>query len=272
MQAKIQEKTKAALPTGLDSIIALADQSLAKNGVDPSFMGDLNREDQSGVLYKRRIRQVISKFARYFDSITVYQKEDCRLMLDLLRIWVENNRGDTVRMTGEEGTDEFFKVSEDIFTPEYDVEIEEAPLSSDEKQETAMLLSNQASLFLQVGMQAEGKVFANEALQFMRLDGDVRNRLSKALAPQDDPRIMMLQQQIQQLQTLIQSGQVDKTKSETQKNLATAAKTMKDANLTEAQLPKTHAETIRILEEAKRTAIQAHSMGSGTSQQQNVTH
>lgn len=255
---KIQEKTKAALPTGLENIIALADQSLNKNGVDPAFMGDIGKDDQSGVLYKRRIRQVISKFARYFDSITMYQKEDCRLMLDLNRIWVENNRGATVRMTGEDGSDEFFTISEDILAPEYDVVIQEASMSTDEKQETAAILNTQANLFLQVGMQPQGLAFASEALQFMRLDGDVRDRLVRSLQPGEDPRIMQLQQQIQQLQSLIQSGQVDKTKSETQKNLATAAKTMKDANISEANLPKVHAETIKTLEEAKRTAMETH--------------
>lgn len=256
---KIQEKTKGALPTGLENIIALSDQSIAKNGVDPAFLGDIGKEDQSGVLYKRRIRQVISKFARYFDSITMYQKDDCRLMLELNRIWVENNRGATVRMTGEDGSDEFFVVSEDILAPEYDVVIEEAALSSDEKQETAVMLSGAAFNLLDVGQVQQGLSFLSESLQFYRLDGDIRDRLSKALQPQEeDPRIAMLQQQIQQLQSLIQSGQVEKTQSETQKNLATAAKTMKDANVSEAQLPKVHAETIRTLEEAKRTAIETN--------------
>jgi hypothetical protein len=257
-QAKIQEKTRAALPTGLENIIALADQSLNRNGVDPAFMGDIGKEDQSGILYKRRIRQVISKFARYFDSITMYQKEDCRLMLDLIPIWVENNRGAVVRMVGKDGIDEFFQLSEDKLAAEYDIDIQEAALSSDEKQETAVMLSQAAFNLLGVGQVPQGLSFLGESLQFYRLDSDVRDRLSKSLKPQQDPQIMQLQQQMQQLQQYIQSGQVDKTKSETQKNMATAAKTMKDADLTEAQLPKTHAETIKTLEEAKRTAVEAN--------------
>ena len=68
----------------------------------------------------------------------------------------------------------------------------------------------------------------------------------------------MLQQQVQELQQFIQSGQLEKTQSETQKNLATAAKTMKDANVSEAQLSKIHAESIRTLEEAKRTASEVN--------------
>jgi len=57
------------------------------------------------LLYKRRIRQVVSKFARYFDSGTLYQKEDARLCADLIRVWVENNRGEWIRITGPDGAE-----------------------------------------------------------------------------------------------------------------------------------------------------------------------
>lgn len=265
---KIQEKGKGALPTGLENIISLADQSISKNGVDPAFLGDITKDDQSGVLYKRRIRQVISKFARYFDSITIYQKENLRLLLDLNRIWVENNRGATVRMTGEDGSDEFFIVSEDILAPEYDVVIQEAAMSTDEKQETANTLNQTGLSLLTVGQVPQGLAFLAQALQFARLDGDVRDILTKALQPQqEDPRVAMLQQQVQELQEFIKTGQVEKTQSETQKNLATAAKTMKDADISVAQLPKVHAETIKTLEEAKRTAVETNFTRTHASQE-----
>lgn len=258
MAGKIQEKTKAALPTGLENIIALSDQSINKNGVDPAFMGDIEKHDQSGVLYKRRIRQVISKFARYFDSITLYQQDDCRLMLDLLPVWVENNRGAVVRMTGEDGADEFFQLSEDKLAPEYDVDIQEAALSVDEKQETAVMLSQAAFNLIGAGQVPQGLSFLGESLQFYRLDGDVRDRLSKSLQPQPDPQVQALQKQMQQMQQYIQSGQVDKTKSETQKNVASANKLMSETGMSGAKFTKTHAETIKTLEEAKKTAVESN--------------
>lgn len=268
---KIQEKTKAALPTGLENIIALADQSLAKNGVDPSFMGDISRDDTSGVLYKRRIRQVISKFARYFDSITLYQKEDCRLLLDLIPIWVENNRGATIRMVGKDGSDEFFTLMEDNLAPEYDVDIQEASLSTDEKAETAVMLTQAGFNLIGAGQAQQGLSFLAESLQFYRLDGDVRDRLAQALQPQENPQVLQLQQQLQKIQEYIQSGEVDKTKSETEKNYAMAEKTkaeipghlikasgaIKQGNVTDAQVAKVHAETVKTLEEAKRTSIES---------------
>lgn len=257
---KIQEKAKAQLPTGIESILQLSEANISQNGVDPSFMGNIEKEDQSGILYKRRIRQVIAKFAQYMDSITLYQMQDARLMADLIRVWVENNQGEWVRITGPDGAEDFMQIVQDMLAPEYDVTIQEASQSSDEKQETAILLSGFGDKLMVAGDVQAGKSFLAESLDFMRIDGDVRNRLKEKLQPKDqiDPQqFMLMQQQLQELQQYIQSGQAAKTESETRKNLATAAKTLKDADLTEAQIPKTNAETVRTLEEAKRTAVEA---------------
>lgn len=257
---KIQEKTKGALPTGLDGIITLSEQNISQNGVDASFLGDIGKEDQSGLLYKRRIRQVISKFARYFDSDTLYQKEDARLMGDLIPIWVQNNKGTMIRITGDDGADEFIQLTEDLLCPEYDVTIQEASQSSDEKQETATMLQQTGMNLLSAQLQQQGLGFLRESLQYQRIDGDVRSRLSEILAPQqqvDPQQFQQMQQQLQMLQEYIKSSQVEKTKSETEKNYATAAKTLKEADLTEASIPKAHADTIRTLADADKTVREA---------------
>lgn len=257
---RIQEKAKAALPTGLEGLIQLCDANMQQNGVDPQFLGNTQGNDDSGIKYKRAIKQVISRFARYFDSITLYQKDDARLCGDLYRIWVENNQGTLLRITGEDGADQFMQISLDMLAPEYDVSIEEAPQSMDEKVETGVMLSNNADKFLAVGDAATAKGILVEALQFYRLDADVRQRLTKVLQPQDqvDPAMVQkMQQQLQELQKLVQSGILEKTQSETQKNLAIAAKTMKDADISVAEVPLKHAQTVKTLEEAARTGVEA---------------
>lgn len=235
---KIQEKTKGALPTGLEGIIQLSDANIQANGVDPAFLGE-STNDESGILYKRRIRQVIAKMARYFDSITLYQKEDARMHGDLIPVWVQNNQGEWIRITGPDGAEEFVQIMEDMLAPEYDVSIQEASQSSDEKQETALLLSGFGDKLMLAGDVNSGKAFLAESLPFLRLDGDVRSRLTEILQPKDqiDPaQFQMLQMENAELKKIIESGQVQKTESETMKNKAT---------------------TVKTLEEAKRTAIEA---------------
>jgi hypothetical protein len=254
----IMPKAQPQMNTGITEILGLAEQNISQNGVDPAFMGDVTRADTSGVLYKRMVRQIISKFSMYVDSITLYQKEDARLHGDLIPLWVENNLGALARITGEDGMEDFVELTQDMLAPEYDVDIQEAPQSVDEKMETAQMLNSNALNLLTAQQVGPGLMFMKEALQFTRLDGDVRMRLSEALQPQEDPRIAMMQQQLQAMQEMIQSGMVEKTKSETEYNMARAMKTMKDADVSTVNVPKVQAETIKIMEEAGRTAVESN--------------
>lgn len=251
----IMPKAQPQMNTGIGEILQLAEQNISQNGIEN--LGDISKQDMSGVLYKRVVRQVLSKFAMYVDSITLYQKEDARLHGDLIPLWVENNVGAMMRITGEDGAEDFIRLTTDMLAPEYDVDIQEAPQSVDEKMETAQMLNTSAMNLFSVQQVAPGITFMKEALQFARLDGDVRQRLSESLQPPEDPRIAMMQQQLQQLQQLIQSGMVEKTQSETQKNLAMAAKTMKDADVSTVTVPKVQAETVKIMQEADRTSVES---------------
>lgn len=269
---KIQEKGRPALNTGLESIIQLSAQGIAEAGVDPAFVGAMDKEDQSGILYKRRIRQIISKMARYFDSITLYQKEDARLNCDLIRVWIQNNNGQWVRITGEDGADEFMQVSEDMLAPEYDVSIQEAPETPEDKQETAMWIGNMGNKYLTVGDVVTAKAFDMEAIQLIPgLDGDVRNRLAQILRPQDMvPKQMVeqLQQQIQQLQSELTKVQVEKTMSETEKNRAMTQKALIDAA---TNAGKGQADTVKTLEEAARIGKENDILTSGNYTDANVS-
>ncbi len=257
---KILQKAQGAVPTGLENIISMSDMAISAAGVDPSFLGNINKEDQSGILYKRRLRQVISKMARYFDSIQLYQKEDARLCADLIRVWVENNSGQWVRITGEDGSDQFLQVSEDMMAPEYDVSIQEAPQTPEDKQETAMMLKTMGNELMAVGDVNGGKQFLVEALQFFQIDGDVRNRLSRGLQPQQDmvplAQYQELEKLVQELQGAMSQAQIAKANAEAQ---LTAAKAQSET----AKIEQTQAQTAKTLEEAARTGYENDIMRSG---------
>lgn len=259
---KIQDKARPAVPTGLENIINLSDANISANGVDPAFLGDIGKEDQSGILYKRRLRQVISKFARYFDSIELYQKCDARLCADLIPVWVQNNQGQWTRITGPDGAEQFIQISEDMLAPEYDVSIQEAAMSADQKQETAVYLTSISDKLMSVGDIAAGKAFLVEAMQDIAgLDGDRRNRLAKVLEPQAQPidhaMVQALQAELKKLQQYIQSGEVEKTQSETKYNLARAAQMEANVAVTQAKVPNTNADTALKLENAQKANVEA---------------
>lgn len=262
---KIQPKAQAALPTGLENIITLTDQALVKAGVDPSFLGD-SSTDESGILFKRRIRQVLSKMARYSDSITQYQKEDARLMADLIPVWVENNEGEWVRITGTQGAEEFMQISSDALAAEYDVTIQEAPQTPEDKERTAALVTSIGDKLLPVNPQAAMGMYA-ESLQLVPLDGDVRQRMTQILVPQDiDPaQVAQMQQMLQELQaenaqlkSEREQAAVDKMRAEARFSDARAEQTFVNNELVRAKIPQTHAQTVKTLEEAARTSAEAN--------------
>lgn len=220
----IQEKQQALLPSGIDTIINLSDAAIVANGVDPSFLGAANAQE-TGILYKRRIRQVISKMARYFDSITLYQKEDARLNADLIRVWIQNNAGEWVRITGPDGADEFEQISEDMLAPEYDVSIQEAAQTPEDNMETAQVIGTYGDRLSLTNPQAASAFYA-ESVQLLPLDGDVRNRLVEALQPTDETvplaAFQQLQGQLEQLQSAINQANVRKVNADASLNEAKA--------------------------------------------------
>lgn len=258
-QGKVQEKTKGALPTGLENIIQLSDAAISQAGVDPAFLGNVADNQDSGVLYKRRIRQIISKMARYFDSISLYQKEDARLCEDIIRVWLENNNGAWINITGEDGAQEFKQVTEDMLSPEYDVSIQEAAQTPEDKQETGMMLKVMGNELMAVGDVAAGKVFLMEALQLMPLDGDVINRISQALQPQESVPMAQFKQLQQQLQ------QLTSEREQAQTALVTANAQLAQAKIAneQAKASQTQADTVKTLEEASRVGAENDLIQSG---------
>ena len=176
-----------------------------------------------------------------------------------------------LRVTGEDGADEFLRVTEDMFAPEYDVSIQEAPETPEDKQETAVGISAIGDKYLSVGDTATAKGFHNEAIQLLPgLDGDVRNRLSQILQPQQTVPMEVVQQlqaTIEQLQSELTKVQMEKTQSETQKNLATVQKTLVDSAIAQS---KGTAETAKILEEASRIGKENDLITSGKYESANV--
>jgi len=214
---KIMPKAQPAVPTGLETILTLADQNISANGVPSAFMGNVEREDQSGIFFKRRIRQIISKLSKYFDSVTLYQKEDARLHLDLIPVWVQNNEGASVMIAGPDGGEDFIDVAEDMLYAEYAVSVQESPQTPEDKQETATVLGTYADRVMPFNPSA-GQAFLAESLQMLPLPGDVRARLVKTLQPSDMvpmAEMQKLQAQLQEVTSQLNQAQMAKLAADT---------------------------------------------------------
>jgi hypothetical protein len=254
----IQPKANPAIPTGLENVIQLCDAALVANGVNEAMIGNAN-DNESGVLYKRRIRQSLSKLAGYADSITLYQKEDARLHADLIPVWVENNNGEWVRITGPDGADEFMQISEDMLVSSYDVSIQEAPTTAEDKEMLAAELAQDAVTLAGIGATQAAITFKTESLQLRPIDADVRNRLVAALnqQPANDPEKEQLKALVQQLQSQLSQAEVAKSESA--------------AKLNDAKTQEVLAGIISKAQDAERTRLENLILKAGNFKEPTVT-
>lgn len=263
---RIQEKTRPALPTGLENVVQLADSVIAANGVDPAFQGQTNA-NETGILYKRRIKQILSKFWWIADAATLYQKEDARYCADLIRVWVELNAGQWINITGKDGAAEFMQISQDLMAPDYDVTLQEAPQTPEDQQETASFISSIGDKYMQLQDKQTAGLLYVQAIQMLPLDGDIKNNLESALVPnqqmipaqQAQQAIQALQQELQKAQSAIPMAQVAKLQSEAQLNTARISEVQAGAKQRTAS-------SLKDLEEAHRTNIETKVIGAHASQ------
>ncbi len=160
-------------------------------------------------------------------------------------VFAVNNRGALFRILGDVGVNEFIQISEDNLASEYDVSIEEAPITQEEKQEQASLLVTMADKLLALGDPSAKAIYA-VALKYMPLDKEDVSRITQILIPQDEVDPAYVQQLEQQLQALMSEmnqaevkkkmsefavniAKVDQIKADTQAKAATTVKTLEEA-------------------------------------------
>lgn len=236
MEGRIKAKREPYNPSGYENIIQIAADSVsAVNGIDKSFMGNSDNKLETGILQKRRIKQVVSGFACYFDSISLFQDTHARMVLDFMKILAQNNDGGLFRILGQNGKEAFVKIAADKFVSEYDVVIQEAPQSPEDKQEFAEVITAIGDKLAAVGDVNTAKMIYAIGAKYLPLDQEDLQQLMQILMPQDqqiDPAyVQQLEQQLQALMSEVTQADVKKKMSEMLLNLAkvgeTKARTLK---------------------------------------------
>jgi len=255
---KVREKRSPFQPTGYDQIISLSNQAISDTmGFDLAAI--LSAQDQqSGVLHRQLVKQVKSTLAAYFDAFEAYREEHARLMLDLMRVYCENNEGAVVRILGPENAAEFITISKEALFVEYDIDIVETPETDEVKTEQAQILISMGDKLAAIGDTA-GKAFYAGALKVLPLDAEQRQEMLEALKS-EDPRIAQAQQVIQQLQSQISQLTDQQVRALNEANLkliqAQTSYTQSNIDKNMAGVQKTAADTVKALEESETIRIE----------------
>ena len=250
---KIKEKATPQLPTGLESIISMSDQAVTSvNGFDVGFLGSREFANDTASFQRQRIRQAMSLLACYFDSAALYQKTEGRILLDLMRVFVENNQNMAIRVVGEEGQAMFLQLQTKQLSAEYDIVIREAPLTVQDKQEQAQILINMGDKLIMADPASAKKIYAS-AIQLMPLDFAIRTELKETLTPSAEPLdpayVKQLEQIVQELQSAGNEAMLKKTLAGADKDVAAAEKLK--------------AETVKTLEQSKQVGLENQVVENG---------
>lgn len=202
----IVERSPIPYPDGLDRLLTWAVQSLpAVTGINQEMMGYAER-DQANVLELQRKKAALTVLADLFDSMRRFSKERGRMVFYFMKTYM--NDGRLVRITTDEGEQQYvpFKLDDEMI--KFDIIIDEAPSSPNQKQETFAVLAQLIPYFAKIGLMPPV-----ETLDYLPLPTSLVTAWKKQMKP-DTPKPPDPQQ----------VAELEKLQSETEANKAKAQK------------------------------------------------
>ena len=131
-------KPVAEVPTSLVNMMQFALGSLREvTGVNLEMLGMAERE-QPGVLEYQRKQAGLTILATLFDSLRRYRKNQGRVLLTFITRYISDGR--LVRIKGQDGSQQYVPLVRDESVRTYDVIVDDAPSSPNQKDRTWQLL------------------------------------------------------------------------------------------------------------------------------------
>lgn len=146
---KIKEKTISQMPSGIEGLLKYALESINDvPGVNTELLGLADRQ-QAGVLENSRKQAGVTMLAIFFDSLRRYRKEQGRVMAKMIVEYIADGR--LIRIVGEEGA-QVIPLLKDPLMFEYDVVVDDAPTSPNQKEKTFAVLMQLLPQIMQAGV------------------------------------------------------------------------------------------------------------------------
>ena len=212
---KIQPKAAPPIPDGLLQMIDYAGAAMMEVvGLTSDFIGQADSKLMTAQLNSQLVRQGMMVLAPYFDSVSMFTKDDGIIMLDMLRILLENEEGRLIGHITPEGNKVNIPLFEENLSPEYDVVVEEVPATPEERQKTFEKLMELAQVLLN---KPEPTDITPIVLEYAPLKGHEINAIKELMKPaeegEEDP----------ERNELIQS-EIEANKAESARDMASAEK------------------------------------------------
>jgi hypothetical protein len=199
---KIIPKPGQGLPNGYVNLLELAISSIRDvTGINLELLG-MRDANQPGVLEAQRKQAAMTILATMFDSLRRFRKQVGRVRLAFIQQFLADGR--LIRIMGEDGTQEAVPLLRDQTLGDYEVIIEDAPTSPNQKQETWQFLLQLMPMFKNM-MTPEAAVLMLEYSPLpSKLVDQFKQMVEKASQPGED------QQMEKQLQIAGAKAQINK--------------------------------------------------------------
>lgn len=131
--AKIKERVSSGVPAGINQLLDFTVSSLPNvAGVNLEFLGMASRE-QPGVLEHQRKQAAIATLAEFFNALRLYRKQQTRVLLQFIDEFISDDR--LIRIVGKKDA-KYIPLTKAPGSLKYDVVVDEAPTSPDQKERT----------------------------------------------------------------------------------------------------------------------------------------
>lgn len=256
----IQERKAANYPQGLDRLMQFSFDALPQvSGVNLEMMG-LVGKDQPGVLEAHRKQAGYAILAQFFDALKLYRKRQGRTLLKYIQDYISDGR--LIRISGNNGNEQYVPLVRKPGTIEYDVIVDDAPMSANQKQTVWAMLVQMMPMLKDAPLP--GDVWA-DIIRMSPLPSSLSQKIGKAISEaqsQPDPS--------QEAETAKTQSEVARNQSQAALNQAKAQEIQGSAPLqaskTAADLAHTEAMTAKAHADAINTNVGTIMNGSGSQQ------
>jgi len=174
------------------------------SGISPEMLGLVER-DQPGVIEQQRKKAGYSILAVFFDSLRRYRKMKGRTRLFFIQNYISDGR--LIRIKGKDNTEQYVPLVKQQDTATYDVIVDDAPMSPNQKELTWMMMQQMLPMLAKLNVPPEVWTIL---IEYSPLPSSVSAKINQAIMgaaqqpPPPDPEMMKVQAQAASKQAELQ--------------------------------------------------------------------
>lgn len=195
---RVKERQQVVWPQGTAQLMEFVQGVMPQTtGISLELLGLVER-DQPGVLEMQRKKAGYAILAVFFDSLRRYRKEKGRVRLFFIQNYISDGR--LIRIKGKDSTTRYVPLVKQSDTATYDVIVDEAPMSPNQKEATWAMLQAMMPLLAKLNVPPE---IWSIIIEYSPLPSSVSGKINQVIAqqaekpPPPDPEMVKAQAQLE---------------------------------------------------------------------------